>query len=382
MKRVSALSAIMAAILIALSACAPATLPAPSAAPAVQPAPSPSERPAAQPVSGEDPWAKVEVAARKEDKLTIYSFILVGDAGLMVSRAFEQSTGIKTDVITGRGAEMLERIRTEARMGNQVGDVVQTSPLHLGNMKSYGLTAPNLDLPRLGEKDAWVVPPTEYDPSGHLISFLKYYFTPFVNSRLVKPDEEPRAYRDFVGPKWKGRKFIVDDVKTAGTIYNNFVPFTRLGILDEAYLKALGGQDPMFASSGFDAGKMLARGEAAAFLHGPQSVMAPLGKEGAPVKPVLMQEGTLAITLLFIRINNGPHPNAAKVFMNWLLSPEGQTVSTQAIGLSPVRKGVPDAMPAAIQVKPTKIVPLIEEDDKVQVKLFQEGYILKLWGLK
>ena len=69
----------------------------------------------------------------------MYSFNLVGDVGVSVTKAFKERYGITLDLITGRGAEFVERLKTERRMGRVVADAADGSALHLVIMKNEAL---------------------------------------------------------------------------------------------------------------------------------------------------------------------------------------------------------------------------------------------------
>ncbi|MEK7875956.1 MAG: hypothetical protein AAB325_07200, partial [Pseudomonadota bacterium] len=66
-------------------------------------------------------------AAKKEGKVNAYSFTWVGDIGLAVAKAFKEKYGITLGIMTGRGAEFAERIKTERRLGQQVADMTEGS---------------------------------------------------------------------------------------------------------------------------------------------------------------------------------------------------------------------------------------------------------------
>ncbi|MBF8265567.1 MAG: iron ABC transporter substrate-binding protein, partial [Dehalococcoidia bacterium] len=76
------------------------------------------------PTSQDAAWDKIIEAAKKEGRVSVYSFNMTGDAGLAVTRAFEAKYGVKLDIITGGGAALAERIKTEKRMGTIVADVM------------------------------------------------------------------------------------------------------------------------------------------------------------------------------------------------------------------------------------------------------------------
>lgn len=361
--------------LLVLSACAPAAAPAPSPSPA-QPAPAPKA------LSAEEAaWVGVVEAAKKEGKLTTYSFNLVGDIGISVSRAFQERYGIKVDIVTGRGAEFLERVKTEKRMGKLVADMTDGSALHLKNMKKEGLTL-NItkDLPVLREKDVWVADIFGLDPQDrHLLTFNFSIYTPYVNTKFVKPGEEPKVWKDYLDPKWKGKMVLTDHLISGGP-YQYFVPALREKVIDEEFLKALNKQDVKFSTALPDEGGTLSRGERVISIRGVDIVYARFIAEGAPIKAIALEDGTILSSVTLSAYDGAPHSNAAKVFINWFLSQEGQTVYGKAATVASVRKDVANFLPKDAQVIPKRPILLTAEDNELATKLFRERWLAKLWG--
>ena len=92
-----------------------------------------------------------------------------------------------------------------------------------------------------------------------------------------------------------------------------------------------------------------------------------------------MLEGTIFTNNALAAVKDGPHPNAAKVFVNWLLSPEGQNVFVKAQLLTPVRKDVPDFVPSFLQIEPIRVVTTTVDDDRENTQLFRDKWLAKLW---
>ncbi len=382
MKRAISIAAALGLILLTiLAACAPSSAPSPAPAPttSVQPA---SPLPSAKPQTPEDAaWDKIVEAAKKEGNLTIYSYSFVGDIGIAMSRAFKDRYGISVDIVTGRGAEFLERVKTEKRIGSLVADMTEGSALHLKNMKNEGLTI-NVtdDLPAFREKDVWVANIFGIDPQAkHVIAFNFTLYTPFVNSNLVKPGEEPKVWKDFLDPKWKG-KIIATDPLTSGGLYQLFVPLMREKVIDDNFLKALKQQDLRFSSALPDEGGILARGERHISLRGVDSVYARFAAEGAPIRAIAINDGTVLSVLTTAAYAGAPHPNAAKVFINWFLSPEGQTIFGKNATVASVRKDVSNFLPLQARITPVRPILLTNEDNDQATQYFRDRYLEKLWG--
>lgn len=364
-----------------LAGCAPGVQPAPAPQqPAPQAAPV-APAPAASMTAEDAAWAKVVEAAKKEGKLTIYSYNFVGDIGLAMSEGFKNKYGIPVDIVTGRGAEFLERLKTEKRVGQVVGDMTDGSALHLKNMKLEGLTVSVADeLPVLREKGVWVADIFGIDPQDkHVAAFNFSVYTPWINTNLVKPGEEPKVWKDYLDPKWKG-KMVLTDLLVSGGAYQYFIPALREKVIDEAFLKALTTQDVRFSNALPDEGGILARGERALSIRGVDVVFARFAAEGAPIKAIALKDGTILSAVTTAALKGSAHPNAAKVFMNWFLSQEGQTVYGKAASLASVRKDVTNFLPQAARVTPERPIILTNDYNEEATQLFREKWLSKLWG--
>ncbi len=384
---VNVITAISLALLFLLASCSPTSAPVPQAPmptiatqPSVSPATPSTNSTAINPT--DVAWEKVIEAAKKEGTVTVYSYQLVGDVGLTVARAFKEQYGIKMDIITGRGAEFVERLKVEKRMGQVVADVGDGSMLHLLNMKKAGLTLGLAErAPVFGEQGVWETNVFGYDATDkHVAALSFYYLSPWINSKLVKPGEEPQVWRDLLKPQWKGQ-IMVSDPAVSGNAPQLFVPLLREKVIDEQFLKDLYKQDLAFTVSLYDEARLLGRGERLISIYGSPVSYSRFLAEGAPIKAIDLKDGvTSNLNPGVVIFGGGPHPNAARVYANWMFSPGGQSAFSKAASSRPVRKDVPDPSPEASRINPQR--PLIQtaEDTDKAAQLFTEKWLNKLWG--
>lgn len=380
MKSSTLVLSLVLAILIATAACAPggAIPPRPPAAPALPTVAAPAPAAVSQPT---DPWAQVEAAARKEGRLNAYSFSLVGETGIAVAAAFRKRYGINVEIVTGPGASLAERIRAEKRAGQLYADFHDGSPVNLHNMKATGLlTAVYPELPVSREKGVWHLDPVAADPDDRvMLALIPVYFNPYINTNLVKAGQEPKAYSDFLDRRWEGKLSIVDPVVSPGA-YQMFVPLLEKGIVNEDYIKALGRQQLRFFTTVTHEMTSLSRGEHEVSIRGSDAQASAFVREGAPVKAIALKEGTLVSLRAISAIAGGPHPNATKLFIDWILGPEGQAVYTKSLGLAPLRKDVADSRPDGVKAPITTLIVVSTEHDNKAGKLMNEKWLSKLWG--
>lgn len=376
----SILGIILVSVLV-IVACAPQVKPLTPTAPApaaTQPA-SPTSR--ISPLASQDAWEKVVEAARKEGKVTLYAYGYTGEVGIAITRAFKDKYGISVEIVTGLGAAFLERLKTEKRMGQIAGDIVEGNAANTNNMKLDGLTVkvPD-DLPALKEKDVWLVAPFATDPTDkHILSYTIIAYAPYANSKLVPPGQEPQYWKDFLDPKWKGKLSMVDPGVAPGA-QQLFLVLMREKAIDEEWVKNLYQQNPKFYTAIPDELRALARGENAISLRSVDLEAARLVAEGAPIKVVRMKDGTPIGPNVVAAVSGAPHPNAARLFLNWIMTAEGQTVHGQSRQVAGVRKDVADFRPEAIRFTPEKPILVTSEDVDNASRLFREKWPNKLWG--
>lgn len=373
---------VLATLLVVFSSCAvnaPLTQ-APSTA-TTQPSTT-IKAPAAPTVSPDEAaWQKVVSEAKKEGTVTAYSFNWVGDVGLTVKKTFEDKYGIKLEILTGRGAEFEERVKTERRMNQMLGDMTEGSVGSLQSMKMSGLvTSVAADLPALQEKDVWLVQPTYMDPVEKLnLGWRQTIDSPWINTNLVKPGEEPRSWKDLLDPKWKG-KISLRDPRLNPAISSEFVALLDKKIWDEDYMRALHKQGLLYAISTMDEARQLGAGQIHISAIFAGATGGPFAEQGAPIKAISMNQGDAVSFGALAAIAKGPHPNATRVLINWMFSKEGQMVLGKAQANLMARKDVPDYRPPAARtqmINPIIITPAYLDEG---TKRYQEKWYDKVVG--
>lgn len=385
MKNIRSLVGIILLALVLLASCSPGASPVSNLATAPAAAPARSTSPASNlppPASQDDAWAKVVQAAKKEGRLTIYSYNMVGDVGIKVSQAFAENYGFKPEIVTGGGAALAEKILTEKRNAMMTADIMDANPLQISNIKAAGTTTSSSEIPVLKERGVWRIEPWLNDAEKHILLHTTLYLTSFANTNVLKSQDFPKSFAELAQPQWKGKMGTWDAAISSGPT-NLFLTLLRRKLIDENTLRAIGRNDVRFVASNADASRSLIQGtyaldiETGNITYGQiyASVGTPL-----PIRPIAMQEGTVFTNNALAAVKDGPHPNAAKVFLNWLLSPEGQNVFVKAQLLTPVRKDVPDFVPSFLQIEPVRAITTTIDDDKENIQLYRDKWLAKLWG--
>lgn len=364
-------------------ACAPKAAPAPTPrlAPTAAATAAPLTSNLSPPTSQDPAWDKVVAEARKEGKVTLYTWAFVGDIGQAVFKAFESQQGIKVEAITGVGTTLIERIKTEQAARKNIADTLDTSMTIVLSAKNSGITEKVADdLPVLRQTGVWRMAP-KYDPDGQTLAVAQGFLTTFINTSRVKPGEEPKALKDLLDPRWKGGKIGLSSPVTAPAFIYIYNYRDKYGV-DEDFFRQIVKQEPRIGPTVRESNAWVAQGETSMLVPTSDASMAPFIKEGAPLKAIELEGGPITFPVPGIAlVKNAPHPNATRVFLNWLLSPEGQTAYLKARVSTPVRSDVPDFGEDVFRFKPRKTI-IETYPESLKVARYQTELVLaRLMGL-
>ncbi len=281
-------------------------------------------------------WDKIVEAAKKEGKVVV-SIPSSADLRKGLETTFKQRYGIQVETVTGRGSASVRKIADEAKAGVHYFD------LHLGGSQSI-VTAllPEEILDPVA--DSFLLPEVK-DPKnwwgGHIWTdnAKKFIYTSLAystenfwyNGGLMKP-EEIRSFDDLLNDKWQGKMGFLDP-RTPGS-GSSLWSYMR-EIKGEEYLKRLAAQRLTLGRDQRVLAENVAKGNLTLVMGLTYYSFAPFVKAGLPVHPlpepregVYVSGGSGHLVVL----KNAPHPNAAKVFVNWILGKEGQDAFSRTMG--------------------------------------------------
>jgi iron(III) transport system substrate-binding protein len=269
-------------------------------------------------------WQKVVEAAKREGKVVVYSALVGAPSTDTIAKAFEARYGIPVETLEARASELLERVRTEQASGRALGDVSYNGSSATERQMLDGVFVPHGSLPGVSRLTA------PFTGDGTRAPAFVIHFGILVNTELVKPQDRPRAWKDLLDPRWKSR-ILADDVHPVGSGSLFFqVVYEKLG---RAFHEKLALQDPSFTRDPRGSQRRVARGEYPIFI--PSSLAARKELEGLPLETIVPEEGAVYVLYQTAVFKSAPHPNAARLFVDFLLSDEAQSIYA-ADGYGPV----------------------------------------------
>lgn len=326
---------------LVMVSCKPAEAPGPTPQPA-------STTPYVAKVSTESDWEKLVTEAKKEGSVVIYAGPIGAARGALME-AFREKYGIALDIASGRGEEMITKMDNERRAGIYYIDMSihgMTTFFNLIKPKGYTVPIkPFLVLPEVLDTSKYrggKLPMADED--GHL-AVLVMASTPHmaINTEMVKPGEIT-THTDLLNPKWKGKIASNDPSMTgASTEWFTFVVKVLMGTekgID--FMKQLLKQELVITRDQRLLSEWVARGKYAIAIAPDKATTGEFMKAGAPIsfgdmkdpRPTSSASGNI---MVFDKI---PHPNATKLFINWLLSKEGSEVFSKSFGHASTRLDV------------------------------------------
>jgi iron(III) transport system substrate-binding protein len=376
---------------MALAGCAaPSTAPAPQATapaavpPTAKPAAAPTTAPAAKPTTdapaaAAKPVSAAEVTAAIDDyfqkakasgqtKVTHYG---LGAEYRALADVFQQKfSGIQVEPVTLRGPEMIQRIDAEAASGQYVANVASTGLTTMSTLEKSGR------LVRWAPPTAAQLPSPEGGSDGYRWMFTVSLFCIVVNTDLVPADRIPKTRQDLLDPFFKGDgKLLSEDPRAAGGGQSFWViTYDELGM---DYLQKIKAQQITFTRERDAAPQQIARGEYMLFFaYGVDNSLLEL-EEQAPVKIHFFRDGGAHFTDITAGVvKDAPGQDAAKLWVSWLTSDDGQRAMVDKIKVYPALPGVtaPGGWPTFAELNPQSRTAEQRAKNDEYIKTFEDVF--------
>ncbi len=270
-------------------------------------------------------------AAKREGSVRWYTSTPI-EAAQSIANLFEKDTGIKVELFRSGGSAVLSRFMQELNAGTREADVVTTSdPAAAATLAKRGVFVAfkpvNFDK----------VPAEVKDKDGYWIAQRLNLLAIAVRGDKVKPADRPKTWSDLVDPKYKGLEVMPDPSFTS-------LQLVAVGTLSKAlgwgFYEKLRKNDIMIVQGHQQVEDMVKRGERPIAAEELDSYAAHDRKAGQDIVSMFPTEGVFAIASPTAIVKGGPHPAAAKVFAQFMISDAVQNTFPQK-GIYAARVDVP-----------------------------------------
>jgi iron(III) transport system substrate-binding protein len=301
-------------------------------------------------------------AAKKEREVVLYTTTNLEEASAMGGHFKAKYPFLDVNVNRAEGERIVTKILQETRAKKTLVDVMQTPAFYLHALRKRGIvgeytSAENPFFPRnFKEEKYWTT--TYYNP-----------YVVLYNTKLVSAQNLPKRYADLLGSFWKNKMILEKDKIDWFTAMLHILGREQ-GI---KYMRDLSRQDPMLRIGQTLITQLVAAGETALQINANAVTVNRLKQKGAPIDWVA--PGPLPGLMVGVGlISQAPHPAAARLFVDFLLSKEGQQLY-QSAGRLVARSDLPQD--ESLRVRGAQIVPVdpawaenFDEDSKLLKEIF------------
>jgi ABC-type Fe3+ transport system substrate-binding protein len=275
--------------------------------------------------------------AKAEGKLVYYTDLIIDQIVRPLVAAFEAKYGVKVEYSRADSQDTIIKLLGEHKAGRMQADV-------------FGLTSGLQSLidggavRKFTPANAGDIPAQFQDPNHYWISTNYYVMTPAVNTDLVAEKDRPKTFEDLLDPRWKDKMvwkpndlsgapgFIGNVLRTMGD--DKGMDYLRK--LSQQHVKSFGGSARAVVDQ-------LIAGEYPLALQIFNHHAALSAKKGAPSQWLKMEPAMVQMTLVTLTTGS-QHPNAAQLFVEFMLSKEGQALFKKA-DYFPTRADTAPSMP-------------------------------------
>jgi iron(III) transport system substrate-binding protein len=264
-------------------------------------------------------------AAKKEGKVVWYTSLAL-PSSTSIAHAFRtRYTGIEVEVHRTGSQRVLQRVMQEATAAIKNVDVIHTSDAgHFVLLKNKGM------LLQYTPRGVEPFPTGFKDKAGFYFGMRATLSVMAFNPKLVAGKDAPKTWKDLLNPKWKG-KMVTAHPGYSGIIMTHVLALVNLYGWD--YFRDLAKNSLHIVESANDPAGLVASGERPIGADGAEYFYYKTQKQGNPIQIVYPKEGIPLIVSPVAIAKDAPHPNAAKLFSEFIFAKESQQLLADREGL-------------------------------------------------
>jgi len=282
--------------------------------------------------------------AKKEARMVFYTSVETEFAQILTGGFETKYPFIKTDLFRSTHDKILARLNVERKAGTFAADTLSVGEFETYHMQKLGLMMP------YKSPHAAVYPEGFKDANGYWTDLYDNLIVSAYNSARVKRDELPKRWEDLLHPRWR-KRMVLDQNEDRWFANMLHIMGEKKGM---EFMRSLAKQEVAIRSGRSLITQLLAAGEfdlqIVAYWYRPHLMK----KQGAPVDWLGLEPAIVALHPISL-VDRAPHPNAAKLFIDYVLSEEGQKLFA-ARGREPARPGIrPEGYPTHLKVVPSRV---------------------------
>ncbi len=264
--------------------------------------------------------------AKKEGRVMIYHSNNISNYTSVIKRFKEKYPFIAVDSYQAPWSKLLFRVLEEEKARKSPPDIFDARSFAIHVLKEKGL------LMKYVSPNFRFIPQEFIDPEGFYWSNCYSVMGVAYNTKLVPLNDVPKSWDDVLNPKWKGKLFLEDrDYEWYGNMQE--IMGKEKGL---EFMKKLSKQNVQFRFGKVLMNSLVAAGEIPIFLTAAGSMVEQFKEKGASVNWVAY-DTIIGMPSSMGIFSHAAHPHAAKLFVNFLSSKEGQELLAMSTGKNPTR---------------------------------------------
>jgi iron(III) transport system substrate-binding protein len=263
---------------------------------------------------GADRDSRLVERAKQEGRVVVYTSLAPTESQPL-AQAFEKQYGIKVELWRALSDKVVQRTLTEAQARRHAVDIIETNGPEMEMVAREKILA-EFHSPHLGDLPKSAIPPHRQWMPDRMNYFVVAY-----NTQKVRKNELPKSLEGFLDPKWKGRIGIeATDAEWMATIVKHWGPARG-----NDFFARLAAMKPDVRKGHVLLAELVSAGEIPVGLTVYNANAESMKRKGAPIdwtpiEPVVGRPQGIGVA------RNAPHPNAALLFADFVLSPQGQAL--------------------------------------------------------